>query len=69
MADLTPNDLSHLSDDAQAIVAAFDDRYGLLGPLKGNWEETCLTAALRARADHIRADILAIAAELENTDD
>ena len=87
MTDLTPNDLSHLSDAefhalcpqgehapgpeplspaAQAIVAAFNDRYELLGPLERNWEETCLTAALRARADHIRADILAIATELEN---
>lgn len=85
MTDLTPNDLSHLSDAefhalcpqgehapgpeplspaAQAIVAAFN-------PPEGNWEETCLVAALRARADHIRADILAIAiaTDLETTDD
>ena len=52
-----------LSPAAQAIVAAFNDR------LEGNWEEACLTAALRARADHIRADIMSIATELENTNE
>lgn len=119
MTDLTPNDLSHLSDAefhalcpqgehapgpeplspaAQAILAAFDDRYELLGPLEDNWQEVCLAAALGALADAVvpeepgptgmrksveqfsyqehrramrqetRADILAIATELENHD-
>ena len=66
---------------AQAIVQAFDDRYELLGPLEDDWQEQCIAAALGALADQvapdirafispgtaagIRADILAIATELE----
>ena len=60
-----------LSPAAASIVQAFDDRYELLGPMEGNWQEICLAAALRALAaringaDAIRQDILDIAAELE----
>ena len=74
MPDLTPNDLSHLSDGefhalcpqgehapgpeplspaARDIVAAFDDRYELIGPLDGNWQEVCVAGALRALAMRI----------------
>lgn len=72
MTDLTPNDLSHLSDAefhalcpqgehapgheplspaAQAIVAAFNDRYEL--HWEKNWREACLASALRALADAV----------------
>jgi hypothetical protein len=44
--------VTELSPAAAAIVAAFDLRYELLGPLEGNWQEVCLAAALRALADH-----------------
>ncbi len=63
------------SPAARAIVAAFDHRYELLGPLESNWQEACLAAALQALAvrihgaDHIRADVLSIAAELEGRGD
>ena len=73
--------MTDLSPAAQAIVQAFDDRYELLGPLEDDWQEQCLAAVLRAVADQvvskrtafispgtaagIRADILAIATELE----
>jgi hypothetical protein len=43
--------MTDLSPAAQAIVQAFDDRYELLGPLEDDWQEQCLTAALRAVAD------------------
>jgi hypothetical protein len=45
--------VADLSPAAQAIVAAFDDRYELLGPLEGNWQEVCIAAALRAAADRV----------------
>ena len=73
--------MTELSPAAQAIVKAFDDRYELLGPLEGDWQEQCIAAALGALADQvvskrtaflspgtaagIREDILAIATELE----
>jgi hypothetical protein len=63
--------MTDLSPAAASIVQAFDDRYELLGPMEGNWQEICLAAALRALAaringaDAIRQDILDIAAELE----
>lgn len=67
MADLTPA--------AAAIVAAFDERYELLGPLEGNWQEVCLAAALTALAvrikgaDGIRQDVLDIVNELQTSHD
>lgn len=63
--------MTELSPAAGAIVLAFDDRYERCGPFDDNWQEWCLAAALRELAsringaDHIRADIIAIAAELE----
>jgi hypothetical protein len=63
--------MPNLSPATASIVQAFDDRYELLGPMEGNWQEICLAAALRALAaringaDAIRQDILDIAAELE----
>jgi hypothetical protein len=45
-----------LSPAAQAIVAAFDERYELLGPLEGNWQEVCIADALRAAADQVVPD-------------
>jgi len=60
-----------LSPAARAIVEAFDERYELLGPLEGNWQEVCLAAALTALAvrikgaDSIRQDVLDIVNELE----
>ena len=63
--------MTGLSPAAKAIVAAFDERYELIGPLEGNWQEACLAAALSALAvrikgaDNIRLDVIAIAAELE----
>jgi hypothetical protein len=44
--------MTELSPAAAAIVQAFDERYELLGPLEGNWQEVCLAAALRVLADH-----------------
>ena len=67
--------MTNLSPAARAIVAAFNERHELLGPLEGNWQEACLAAALTALgvringADAIRQDILDIAAELEALDD
>ena len=63
--------MSDLSPATASIVQAFDDRYELLGPMEGNWQEICLAAALRALAvringaDAIRQDIFDIATELE----
>lgn len=73
--------MTELRFAALAILAAFDDRYELLGPLEDNWQEVCLAAALRALADavvpdagaflspttagDIRDHILSIATELE----
>lgn len=63
--------MTDLSPATKAIVAAFDERYELIGPLEGNWQESCLAAALSALAvrikgaDNIRQDVIAIAAELE----
>jgi len=60
-----------LSPAARAIVEAFEERYELLGPLEGNWQEVCLAAALTALAvrikgaDDIRQDVLDIVNELE----
>lgn len=62
--------MTELSPAARAIVLAFDDHYEL-HPFEEGWQEHCLAAVLRelARringADHIRADIIAIANELE----
>jgi len=59
------------SPAALAIAQAFNDRYERCGPFDDNWQELCLAAALRELAsrihgaDHIRADVVAIAAELE----
>lgn len=64
--------MTELSPAARAIVEAFDDHYEL-HPFEEDWQEQCLAAALRELAgriygaDHIRADIIAIADELENT--
>lgn len=66
--------MTDLSPAARAIVEAFDERYELLGPLEGNWQETCLAAALTALAvrikgaDGIRQDVLDIVNELEQAD-
>lgn len=63
--------MTELSPAARAIVLAFDDRYERCGPFDDNWQEHCLAAVLRELAsringaDHIRADILDIANELE----
>jgi heme oxygenase len=63
--------MTDLSPAARAIVEAFDERYELLGPLEGNWQEVCLAAALTALAvrikgaDSIRQDLLDIVNELE----
>jgi hypothetical protein len=46
--------MTDLSPAAAAITKAFDERYELLGPLEGNWQEVCLAAALRALADYQR---------------
>jgi len=65
--------MTELSPAAAAIVAAFDERYELLGPLEGNWQEVCLAAALTALAvrikgaPDIRQDVLDIINELEST--
>jgi hypothetical protein len=51
-------------------VAAFDDRYELLGPLEDNWQEVCIAAALHAAAHHLthdRRQLAAIATELDPT--
>ena len=63
--------MTDLSPAARAIVEAFDERYELLGPLEGNWQEVCLAAALTALAvrikgaESIRQDVLDIVNELE----
>jgi hypothetical protein len=63
--------MTDLSPAARAIVEAFDERYELLGPLEGNWQEVCLAAALTALAvrikgaDGIRQDVFDIVNELE----
>jgi hypothetical protein len=65
--------MTELSPAAAAVVAAFDERYELLGPLEGNWQEVCLAAALTALAvrikgaPDIRQDVLDIINELEST--
>jgi hypothetical protein len=65
--------MSDLSPAAAAIVEAFDERYELLGPMEGNWQELCLAAALTALAVRIkgaagiRQDVLDIVNELEST--
>ena len=67
--------MADLSPAAQAIVAAFDERYELLGPLEGNWQEACLASALTALAVRIkgapgiRQDVLDIVNELESLPD
>lgn len=66
--------MTNLSPAAHAIVEAFDERYELLGPLEGNWQEVCLAAALTALAvrikgaPDIRRDVLDIVNELEASD-
>lgn len=37
----------NISYEAQRIVEAFENRYELLGPFDGNWQELCLAAAFR----------------------
>jgi hypothetical protein len=65
--------MSDLSPAAAAIVEAFDERYELLSPMEGNWQELCLAAALTALAVRIkgaagiRQDVLDIVNELEST--
>lgn len=44
--------MSRLSPQAQAVLAAFDDRYELCGPFD-DWQELCLAAVLRAAADQV----------------
>ena len=67
--------MTDLSPAAAAIVAAFDERYELLGPMEGNWQEVCLAAALTALAvrikgaDGIRQDVLDIVNELQASHD
>jgi hypothetical protein len=39
-----------LSPAAQALVAAFDDRYENCGPFDDNWQELCIAAVLRELA-------------------
>jgi phage head maturation protease len=74
-----------LSPAAQAALKAFDDRYELIGPFDGNWQELCLAAVFRALADHdpirwdgsgtrpaellFRIDLRGLAYELENAND
>jgi hypothetical protein len=66
--------MTELSPAAQAVLDAFNERYELLGPLKGNWQEACLAAAFTALAvrikgaDGIRQDVLDIVNELEWVD-
>jgi hypothetical protein len=45
--------MTDLSPAAASIVQAFDDRYELLGPMEGNWQELCIAAVLRAAADQV----------------
>jgi hypothetical protein len=62
--------MTDLSPAAQAIVAAFDDRYELLGPLEDNWQEVCIAAALHAAAHHLthdRRQLRSLATELDPT--
>jgi hypothetical protein len=65
--------MTDLSPAAQSVLDAFDERYELLGPLEGNWQEACLAAALTALAvrikgaPDIRQDVLDIVNELEAT--
>ena len=68
--------MTELSPAAQVILAAFDDRYEVRGPLEDNWQEDCLAAALRALADRLqykgvisKDSLTAIATELENTNE
>lgn len=44
MTDLSP---------AQKIVAAFNERYELCGPLDDDWVEQCLAAAFPVAADQV----------------
>ena len=67
--------MTELSPAAQAILAAFDEHYELLGPLEGNWQKVCLAAAIGALADRLqykgvisKDGLIAIATELENHD-
>jgi hypothetical protein len=65
--------MAELSPASAAIVRAFDERYELLGPLEGNWQEACLAAALQVLAvrikgaPDIRQDVLDIVNELEQS--
>ena len=77
--------MTDLSPAAQAVMNAFADRYELIGPLDGNWQELCLAAVFRALADHdpirwdgsgtrpaeplFRIDLRGLATELETTND
>lgn len=67
--------MTNLSPAASALVTAFKERYELLNPLEGNWQESCLAAALTTLAvrvkgaPDIREDLLDIVNELEQLDD
>ncbi len=50
MTDLTPNDLSHLSDDAKAVLDAYGHHAGGIGCIL-DYELRGVAAALRAAAD------------------
>jgi hypothetical protein len=62
-----------LSPAAQALVAAFDDRYENCGSFDDNWQELCIAALLRHLAavhgwSAVRPEQLErLAAELEAT--
>ena len=61
--------MTDFSPAAAASVEAFNERYELLGPLEGNWQQECLAAAFLAVALYLKHDcqqLLAIATELEN---
>lgn len=49
--------MADYSPATRAAVVAFKDRYDLCGPCDDNWQELCLTAALRALADHRLAPV------------
>jgi hypothetical protein len=51
-----------LSPATASIVQAFDDRYELLGPMEGNWQEICLAAALRALDAQLGYNVLGVRA-------
>ena len=36
-----------MTNDAQKLVDAFNERYETLGPFDDNWQELCISATLR----------------------